>query len=305
MRLAIVGNCQVDPLRHVLLMANPELSVSCFNINHTRDRHEQEKIASDLSGFDVVISQVLHENFGDLSSIEMKKKSSNFLSIPNIFFLGWHPDMTYLGGDKGRVIGPTGEVHSVICAVMAETFLSRREEVLDVSTLVKQFDTLFDCFVKSHDSFNASKTSLRKRFEQSDLSFLDFENAVEFSEPFMLTHNHPTNRALVVLSTMILEKLQLASRLRTQLMIEYAPNPLTNQVMWSPIQKEYENWQSRIGQRIYYAGKGVFVRHSDFVLKEIETLTRIPSGVPPIRRPDISKELLANLSSVHQSLLRH
>lgn len=188
---------------------------------------------------------------------------------------------------------------------MAETFLSRREEVLDVSTLVKQFDTLFDCFVKSHDSFNASKTSLRKRFEQSDLSFLDFENAVEFSEPFMLTHNHPTNRALVVLSTMILEKLQLASRLRTQLMIEYAPNPLTNQVMWSPIQKEYENWQSRIGQRIYYAGKGVFVRHSDFVLKEIETLTRIPSGVPPIRRPDISKELLANLSSVHQSLLRH
>lgn len=86
MRLAIVGNCQVDPLRHVLLMANPELSVSCFNINHTRDRHEQEKIASDLSGFDVVFSQVLHENFGDLSSIEMKKKSSNFLSIPNIFF---------------------------------------------------------------------------------------------------------------------------------------------------------------------------------------------------------------------------
>lgn len=302
MKLAIVGNCQVDPLRHVLLMANRELHVTCFNINHARDKHKQETISAGLSEFDFIVSQVLHNNFGDLSSTEMRRKFSNFLAIPNIFFLGWHPDMTYLGDENGRVVGPTGEVHSVICAVMADSFVSSRVDNRDVSKFLKQFDTLFDYFMESHDSFNASKTALRKRFEESDLGFLEFEKEVRFLEPFMLTHNHPTNRALVILSLMILKNLGLASQFETQQLIDFVPNPLTNQVMWSPIHSEYANSPARVEARNYYAGKGIFFRHEDFVVREIKALTSLRFGVPSLRRPDIPKSVIDDLCKLSRSL---
>jgi hypothetical protein len=293
-KIAVLGNCQVDPLRHMLLFANPNLEIIPFNVNNLRREEDQKEVFQRLTNFELIVSQVLTQDFKTISSESIKSQFPNTLIIPNLFFLGWHPEMTYLGDGKNRVIGPSEDLHDLVCVLIAQQILDN-SLVLEADKVEHIYDHTFREFMKLHDSFEKSRDILRNRFQISDLSFEDFEEMVGFDQPFMFTHNHPMNRAFLGIAKQILGKLQVSSRFEDQELIDYTPNPLANRVAWSPIypSKEYSSLDFR--ERIYYVGKGRFVNNSIFIREEIAALTKLKQ-IPSIRRPDISGEILQKLS---------
>ena len=301
MRIALLGNCQVDPIRHMLMLANDSLEVTSYNVNNIRDETKQFELFDKLEQYDLVISQILKKEYNSISSLNVKASLSNAIFIPNLFFLGWHPDMTYIGGSSNRALGPTGEIHSLVSVLIAQDILDEGIR-LNKNEIERKFVVLFNEFLSLHDSFNSSKQLLENRFGDSSFTFAEFNEIVGFEEPFMMTHNHPLNRALFGLIQLILDLIELKSTLPSQQLIDFTPNPLSNAAFWSPILQTDRGGHSAVQDRKYHVRKGVFLSNSEFVHQEVEALTKHIESVPQIRRPDIHKELQKTLIEFSKSL---
>jgi hypothetical protein len=287
-KIAIIGNCQADPLRHMLLFANPKFKIEPLNVNNLKEEDKQFQVFLGLSQYDLIISQVLSREFHALSSENIKSHFSNTILIPNIFFLGWHPDMTYLGDGKRRVFGASEDLHDLVCVLIAKEIWNKSIN-LESYEIEDLYDNTFNQFMKLHDSFTNSKEILKKRFNSSDISFEIFEKQVGFDQPFMFTHNHPMNRAFLGIVKQILEKVAIKSRLEDQELIDYSPNPLANRVAWSPLHPAINYSSEVFRNRLYYVGKGRFIDNAEFIRSEVNLLTKLET-IPSLRRPDIAKE---------------
>jgi hypothetical protein len=301
LNIALLGNCQADPLRHMLIFANSNLHVTPFNVNNLRSETEQFDVFQKLREFDLVISQALGKNYHCLSSENIRTKDFKVIFIPNLFFLGWHPDMTYLGDGSNRVIGPSEDLHSLICLLLARAIPSKLLELND-EELEDLYEFGFRKFMELHNSFDASKEILKKRFKASDLSFEFFEEIVGFQESFMFTHNHPMNRAIYGIVRQILDRIKILSRVESKELIDITPNPLANRVTWSPIFPQFGEPGIDLRKRMYYVGKGRFLNNREFIRGEIMALEKLEK-IPSIRRPDIPDlvfetliEYIANLT---------
>jgi len=164
MKVALLGNCQVDPLRHLLWQSTDIREIKNFNFNLLGEKSTHESLINEISSCDLVISQVFSMDFGVFEKNQILNLFPNTVLIPNLFYLGWHPDMTYVGDNQSRIIGPTGAYHSLIALALAEfSFPQNLEE--------DAFNRTLEYFTSIHNKEKLSFDSLRSKFGERDLSF--------------------------------------------------------------------------------------------------------------------------------------
>ena len=282
----MLGNCQVDPIRHLIYQSTGIREIKSFNFNVLNDKSDQESLVREIKTFDLVVSQVFGREFGNFEKNEIRRLFPNVILIPNLFFLGWHQDMTYIGNSRSRIKGPTGEYHSLIALALAEFSFPKEKNQ-------EMFDSTLAHFIGLHPTFRLSEASLKSKFEESDLDFDRFQSSGIFSSPFMWTMNHPNNRALFALLEQVFNLASISTELENDYTMMFAPNPLSMSVNWTPLQVDDKGVMKSI--RRYYIGKGQFLSHQEFISQELEILRNNHVSLEMARRPDISHETRSEL----------
>ena len=74
--------------------------------------------AAHLDLVDFCFSQPLSDNFGDIRSERLRKKyGSRFRQYTNLYFTGYHPDLTYYGDRGVRLQSAMGDYNSRIALI--------------------------------------------------------------------------------------------------------------------------------------------------------------------------------------------
>ena len=115
--VAIAGNCQVAPLA-LILSRLFDIRISTTIPVHLTSDLEESKYIDKLQSADCVICHQVNDlypcKFVRTSSLR-KLVDDRLLTIPNLFYRGFTPDLRYLRfHDDQLVPGPLGDYHSAI-----------------------------------------------------------------------------------------------------------------------------------------------------------------------------------------------
>jgi len=116
MKLTVIANCQSSGLGFLLKEASSEIELLRVPPVHTIKQDNIDMILETVSQCDVVIHQPIGENFGPISSEQLRQHFPNkrFISFPSIFFAGLLPHLAYLRQPKGGTFqGPLGDYHDL------------------------------------------------------------------------------------------------------------------------------------------------------------------------------------------------
>lgn len=118
MKIAIIANCQVQPLAKMLSSLGVidevvSIPVHLYGTQHFDMAVEKFKAYESNPEF-VVLSFINGEKFGEFETVNLKNRIQNLHTITNIHFSGLHPDITYLGDQAGRIESSLGDYHSKI-----------------------------------------------------------------------------------------------------------------------------------------------------------------------------------------------
>jgi hypothetical protein len=282
--VVILGNCQVAPLRSLFNNANEGLFAESLNVNLVKNESDRKTYLQKIEAADIVLTQHLSETFHELSTPSIKSIAKMTLVIPNIFYRGWHPDMTYLGGNGKRIKGPTGDYHSLICILLS---MRKTPEV----NQGMEFGLLFDCLMSIKNYSELSKKALSNKFDSTDLSFEKFEERVGFEVPFMWTFNHPHNRALWELIRQSMEILDVPIDHHNSSVIDFTYSYLSKDIVWSPVISARRN----ISERFYSLDGIRTLKHAEFVKQSVQLMNELTVNREQIRREDLSESDLTEL----------
>jgi SAM-dependent methyltransferase len=194
-RGVIISNCQVQPLKHTLSLLCRDIRFEGFGVHVIRAEERAERIERFLESarreYEIVLSVPLSEAFGALALPRIRETfSGQFVAtIPNFYFSGLHPDLTYLGDLGRRVSGPLTDYHSKIALCGYATDLS-----------------VDDCFAMYTDEvyrrldyygeFDRSSAELRRRDAELDVPFADELLKLLNKDLCFFSVNHPTSYLL-------------------------------------------------------------------------------------------------------------
>jgi len=196
----VIGNCQVQPLANILESKNNELYVTKRILVH-------EGFDIDLNvinGFDIILTHYLKDNFGDLSTINLKKKFGNkVVVIPNIFYQGDFTDWFYFPiVNNIRLKGPLGDYHH---REIVRSYIKGENK----SSAKSAFE--YSLFGLKTDSMNNSIQEFIDRQKNVDVDFIDyFKKIISAETPSFHTFNHPKKFVLNELANRILNYLGLS-----------------------------------------------------------------------------------------------
>ncbi len=117
-RGVVISNCQCLPLAAWLTVLSADTVFDFWGV-HVIDPAQREDainafVVKARAEYDLILSIPLSEDFLALSA---ERIADSFFGTPtilisNIYFSGFHPDQTYIGGLNQRVAGPLGDGHS-------------------------------------------------------------------------------------------------------------------------------------------------------------------------------------------------
>jgi len=188
----VISNCQAQPIKHALSLLCHGVRFDSFGVHLlpliNRDKLIEQFIQKVERQYDVVISVALGDAFGPLSVNQIKQTfaSRNVILVPNFFFSGLHPDLTYLGDMGQRVVGPLSEYHSKLVLLGYVSGLSPEDT-----------EALFNEEVYSRLGFfreyEKSLGESYRRDEQLSVTFSQEMEGLLKRELCFLSVNHPTS----------------------------------------------------------------------------------------------------------------
>jgi hypothetical protein len=191
-RGVIISNCQSQPLKHILSLVCNVTRFDGFGV-HTitpsaRTTTVEQFVEVARKDYDLVLSIPLSEEFGPLALDRLRQTFCDkfIATIPNFYFSGLHPDLTYIGGLGHRVVGPLEDYHSKIAIYGFATGMS-----VDQCTGLYCDDTY--ARLGYYDEFEKSLAELRRRDTSLDVPFTDELPALLKSDLCFFSVNHPTN----------------------------------------------------------------------------------------------------------------
>ncbi|MDE2318370.1 MAG: hypothetical protein KGK02_01570 [Rhodospirillales bacterium] len=117
-RAVVISNCQCFPLAAWLTVLSADKVFDFWGV-HVIDPTQRENAIKAFVDkakieYDLILSIPLSEDFLGLSSEHIADTFSGIpvILVSNIYFAGFHPDQTYIGGLNQRVAGPLGDAHS-------------------------------------------------------------------------------------------------------------------------------------------------------------------------------------------------
>ncbi len=183
MKIAMLGNCQVDVYRHLLLASHQPIISELKIFEVWRYRAESfSDIAEQIEDCDLIMTQTLADSYGPISTSALEKRSPKLVRIINIFFSGYVPDCTYIGPMGARMKSIVGDYHS--------------RHVYDSWSKDKPLNNCID-ELRNYDqnkvtaTFQASSEELRRREAEVDVPVSDLVLDHTFGLRNFFTFNHP------------------------------------------------------------------------------------------------------------------
>lgn len=202
----VIGNCQSYPVANALNMNCLDTHFECFGV-HVLPADNIDGSLADLvqrgqSELDVIISIPLSEEWGPISASRIRETFSGkpVIMISNIFFSGWHPDLTYIGGLNQRVGGPLGDYHSCLALFGFVQNLTPSETLALFNNDVYQSAGYYDFY-------SSSLKELQRRDSEVDVRVTDILEEAMHQELCFFSVNHPTSALLAPFARLIMRHL--------------------------------------------------------------------------------------------------
>lgn len=177
----VVGNCQSASLGNLLATIAPELHATAKEI-HTFDQDMNALI----DGFDLAFVQPHVRE-------RITRTDIKLITVPRFTFSALHPDVTSVAKDGRRLISPVSHHSAIIfCAWFYGLSETQTAKLFTNDTFrALGFDR----------RFQASRNGLAAEWASCGLDLDEvWPGWLEQNQPFMLTHNHPRQHALVDLA---------------------------------------------------------------------------------------------------------
>ncbi len=227
MKIAVIANCQTQAISNYLRIITGckdivNVPVHMFGSElYLTALEKLQTVVDDETG--IVFTFNLSQRFGELETAKLKAVSkAKVFSITNLYFSGFHPDITYLGGMGQRVQSPLGDLHS-------KTILAAYTEGLSAQEAITSFNS--DTFEKLgfFEEFDKSKTELFTRDEASDIKFASEFLELVTSKPALYTMNHPIPEVLYRLACKLCEHAGISYH---EYPLQFFNNFLSNATWW-------------------------------------------------------------------------
>ena len=187
----VISNCQCLPLANALGTNCADMLFESFGAHLVGPAH-REQAARDLvaragDAYEAIITIPLSDDWGPLSAGNIRASFQHLpvVTISNIHFTGWHPDLTYIGGLAARVAGPVGDYHSRLALFGFLRGLTRNACV-----------ALFRDDVFAHggyyDTYAQSLAELQARDAELDCRVTDILEHAMRRDLCFFSINHPT-----------------------------------------------------------------------------------------------------------------
>lgn len=188
----VISNCQCQPLKHALSLHCDGVTFDLLGVHLLQPGDREREVASFVKmakeKYDVVISIPLSDDFGSISLSRIRSTfEGKFVgTISNIFFAGFHPDLTYVGGLSQRLESPLGDYHSKLALL---GFLSGRTAA---ETAELYCHSVYER-IGFYDQFAASIAELEHRDLGVEVGIAADLPALLTQELCFLSVNHPTS----------------------------------------------------------------------------------------------------------------
>jgi hypothetical protein len=207
LNVAVLGNCQAQPLAGQLAATVPGLSVERVVIVHLARDEDRDAVYQDLDRVDLVIAQRVVDNYpcAFVRNAELKQAFGDKVLVwPNLYYRGYNPELTYLRGpDRSVVHGPLGDYH-------VGTIHEAWSEGLPVDEAVRRTGSIEVNRELYADVPGQSLEELGQREHDCDIQMAEWVAEHMWEQRLFHTFNHPASAALRELARRIVDTGHLA-----------------------------------------------------------------------------------------------
>ena len=208
-KVVIIGNCQSKPLGAILSRLF-DIDVTAEILVHRASDSEKPRYLPLIEAADHIISQQVNDTYPCqfVRTSEIRKSAQNrLLTIPNLYYEGYTPDLRYLRLKKSKqtIHGPLGEYHSSI-------IFEGWSNGLDLNTIQSTYLNEAEWDIRYNNTADDSLQELRRRKQSLDIKITDYIEQKQSNSILFYTFNHPCRNILIALSRRIGKKLNLARK---------------------------------------------------------------------------------------------
>lgn len=230
LNIALFANCHVQPIASGLLLSKDIGEVIQIPLHLKNTSH-----------FDLAIKALVNSSKkfigiqfpGSIDSIEnsdeIKAKLLDVFSFTNVYFTGVHPDMTYIGSMRQRILSPLGDYHSKICLASYLSGVNANECINNYNYKTYQKLNFFE-------NWHNSKCELLARDEFVDIKIAGNFIDMTCNSLTLFTFNHPV---AIVFHKTVNDILEFIKCSPINFSSEYFNNYLSSNAWW-PIYKEIQ-----------------------------------------------------------------
>lgn len=240
--LAVIGNCQARSISDYLAAMMPDFSVKA---GFSRDIRDGNVSLSDLVSSDLLVVQsvMLKKVIGELKGLGVTRE---IVTIPTLYFTGFHPDFIYVRGPEANVASPMHNGNSAIALAAWKAGFTVEE------TLSLFCDDTYRA-LGYHDYLAIARQDLLGEADTLGLELSDEYDVWERSGPFFHTPNHPKPIVLGGVARALVAKLGLKPHTRYPEAL--LPDQFASHMIW-PIYPELTKTVGGMGEYVFKPSNG-------------------------------------------------
>lgn len=196
MKIAVIANCQGESLAQCLRAMNPELSVDFCLV--TELQNGTQNIQNLLSTYDLVFAQKF---ISDLVNLELIYKVIYF---PSISFSAFHPDITYLRGN--RLNGQSETVEGLMSSYHSSIAIFGYLHGLTIDQILGFYNPYVFSRLGYIDGWNISRKLLLEEGASVGMPLNSFFLKWKKRGCFMYSFNHPELSVMSDIAAFLLRK---------------------------------------------------------------------------------------------------
>jgi Polysaccharide biosynthesis enzyme WcbI len=225
MKIALLGNCQIEPLSNCLKLMGDRIEVSLQRITLESVKFNSAEIRT-ISESDYTISiERMRKDFVKTLPKQILD-SDRFIEVPNIYFDAFHPDAVY-AKNNGHWLknGVEGDWNSglLLYCLMQDISINRYFELLHDESFCRKLGFL--------NRWDLSCVNLALEFERRGFNFQQWLNLVRRRGVFMWGINHPKLIAVAALAEQILKNIGISPRFNANEVEDLLDDPL-HHIVW-------------------------------------------------------------------------
>ena len=234
--VGVVSNCQGPEIARALASIS-DISVYGLEVMMTKNQDPSPYLQI-LDSCEFILAAQMGDDWGAFSASELRARYGNrVVFYTPVYYLGLHPDITYVGKTSLRIPSPVGDYHS---RIILSHFLGNRsiEE-----SLTHFCASGFEDFGYRKAAI-ASEQEYRNREQKTELKTADWFFQHIASEPLLYSLNHPTPKLTQEIAKIFLSKVKITAH---DLDSALTPSGLSSNIVW-PI---HRFWANALGLRYH------------------------------------------------------